>query len=293
MNRNLRARLAILASSALLLLGVSAAVGAAPATAQATGKTCVIHSLPSFIAQGEAVEGRNNAATVADIVEVECDPAVYGTKSKVRITASQLFTRCERHLTWYVINEPLGGFKTFPETIGVEVALDADGRAIVALRAGANCMAGENLIVAHQQEEPFESVTTSFTVLPPVPTPPGLTALPPRQVEDSYSSAAATIVQAEFEDGSEKYVRFGSEELYRRCRAGSHLHWILEDGTDVEGPEVADRRVQLDNDGNAFVIAIGDYSCAPGASVIEADLEDKPFTTYLTEFTIEPPRPTF
>ena len=40
------------------------------------------------------------------------------------------------------------------------------------------------------------------------------------------------------------------------------------------------------------VIAIGDSSCADGPSLIEADLESKPFTTYTTEFDIEAPRPT-
>ena len=36
---------------------------------------------------------------------------------------------------------------------------------------------------------------------------------------------------------------------------------------------------QLDNNGNVFVLLIGDSSCFPGTSLIEADLEDKPFTT--------------
>jgi hypothetical protein len=40
------------------------------------------------------------------------------------------------------------------------------------------------------------------------------------------------------------------------------------------------------------VIVLGDSSCAPGASLIEADLEAKPFTTLTTLFTIEAPRPT-
>src|SRR2546423_1144055 len=148
MNRNLRTRLAVLAGSALLLLGVSSALGAAPAAAQ-SGKTCVVHSLPSFIAQGENVGGVETASTVADIVEVECDPTVYGTKSGVKITASQLYTRCDKRLTWYVPNNPPGseGGETgggeaggFEEATGpgVSVRLDADGRAVVALLAGRN-----------------------------------------------------------------------------------------------------------------------------------------------------------
>jgi hypothetical protein len=52
-------------------------------------------------------------------------------------------------------------------------------------------------------------------------------------------------------------------------------------------------KVQLDNNGNAFVIVIGDASCAEGTSLIEADLESKPFTTFTTNFTVELPRPNF
>src|SRR6267378_137859 len=67
--------------SAPALRGAGADAGAQPA--------CVIHSLPSFIAQGE----RESMATVADIVEVECNPYLYGTGSKIRITADQLLSR--------------------------------------------------------------------------------------------------------------------------------------------------------------------------------------------------------
>jgi hypothetical protein len=51
-------------------------------------------------------------------------------------------------------------------------------------------------------------------------------------------------------------------------------------------------KIALDNNGNAFVIVFGDKSCAEGTSLIEADLESKPFTTYTTQFTVEGPRPT-
>ena len=49
--------------------------------------------------------------------------------------------------------------------------------------------------------------------------------------------------------------------------------------------------LQLDNDGNAFVVLIGNSSCAAGTSLIEASLENAPYTTYTTDFTIEPPQP--
>ena len=48
--------------------------------------------------------GSNQEATVADVIQVACDPNVYGTGSKIKITASQLFTRCKGNVTWYVPN---------------------------------------------------------------------------------------------------------------------------------------------------------------------------------------------
>ncbi len=286
--------LAILVSSFVLLSGTAAAATSAPTE---PSDTCVVHSLPSFVAQGEGV----TAATVADVIEVNCNPTIYGTKSKIKLTASQLYTRCDGDVTWYVPNNapepPLilgaavegGGYEKVAGR-GVVVRLDPDGNATVALIAGPNCSAGESLVSAHMEEEPYESFTTSFSVLPPDTTTPGVYALPANQVEDSYSSAAATIIEAEFAGGSEKTVHIASEELFDRCRIEPHLHWIQmsrEEASDVS--EV--NGVELDNDGNAFVLAIGDSSCAPGPSLIEADLESKPFTQFSTDFTIEAPRP--
>jgi hypothetical protein len=280
-SRNLGLGLVVLASSLFLLVGTASAHVTAPAATQSNG-TCVVHSLPSFVAQGEFTA----SATVADVIEVECDPTIYGTGSKIKITANQLFTRCRGVLTWIVPNP----FKRVAGK-GVSVALDADGNATVAVLTGPGCSAGESLVTAHMEEEPFESFTTSFTVLPPVNTTPGVFALPHSQVEDAGSSAVATIIEAEFPNGSEKKVHIGAEELFSRCRRAPHVRWILMSGREVTGvPEIT--KVELDNNGNAFVIAIGDSSCAEGSSLIEADLESKPFTTFTTDFLIEAPRPT-
>ena len=213
-SRNLKGGLVTLAASTVVLL----ALASAPATALAApSSTCTVHSLPSFVAQGEFT----TAAEVADVVEVECDPLVYGTGSKIKVTASQLYSRCKGDLSWYIPN-PFGEAKGR----GVTLELDADGNATVALLAGPGCAAGESLVTAHEEEEPFETATTSFTVLPPILTPPGVTALPSTQVEDSSSSAVATIVETEFADGSEKKAHIGSEELFDRCRVAPHLHWV-------------------------------------------------------------------
>jgi hypothetical protein len=131
------------------------------------------------------------------------------------------------------------------------------------------------------EEEPFESFTTAFAVLPPRDTPPGVVALP--------SPGTAAIIEAEFAQGSEKRVHIGSEELYDRCRVAPHLRWVRMNREIVKASEV--QNVELDDNGNAFVIAIPGPSCTEGESLIEADLESKPFTTFTTEFNILPLQP--
>ena len=279
----------IAVSIAAVLAPVAAdAHGAAPASASLAGEPaapCLVHSLPSFVGQGEF----KLEATAADVVEVECNPFVYGTGSSVTVTASQLYSRCNGDLTWYAPNP-------FREESGkgIELTLDADGNATVALIAGPQCQAGESLISAHMDETPYETISTSFTVLPPNDTPEGVTALPASEVEDSESSSVATIVEAEFPGAAEAKVRLASEELYRRCQVAPHIRWIQENREVVEGtPELSgENAVQLDDNGNGFAIAIGDSSCSPGSSLIEADLEEKPFTTLTTTFTVLPPQPT-
>jgi hypothetical protein len=280
--RSLGVGLLALTSSLLLLAGTASAHGTVGG-AEATG-TCVVHSLPAFVAQGEFEE----EATVADVIEVECNPYIYGTGSKIKITASQLFSRCGEELEWYV---PDPYSESDGDERGVTVELDADGNATAVALGGPHCAAGESLVSAHMEEEPFETFTTSYTVLPPVNTAPGVFALPSTQVEDAHSSSVATILEAEFAGGSEKYVRFGSEELYARCREYPHIRWIRMNGEQTQNVSEVNG-VRLDNNGNAFVIALGTSSCAEGTSLIEADLESKPFTTFTTNFTIEAPRPT-
>src|SRR5664280_954529 len=281
--RKLCVGMMVVASSMLLMAGTASAHGSAKA--QGTeGSTCAIHSLPSFVAQGEF----SLQATAADVIEVECNPFLYGTGSKVTVIASQLYSRCNGDIKWYIPNP-------YATSTGrsVELTLDADGNATVALIAGPKCQAGESLVSVHQDEGEFNSYTTSFTVLPPNDTPMGVTALPSHQVEDAESSAVATIVEAEFPGAAERYVRIGSEELYRRCGVGPKVRWITESGQEYDAVgEVNDGAVQLDNNGNGFVLAIGDSSCSPGTSLIEADLEEKPFTTVTTNFTVESPKPT-
>lgn len=281
--RTLGAGLMVLASSLLLLVGTASAHETATPAGEETAKgQCTVTSLPDFVAQGEF----KTTATVADVIEVGCDPAEYGTGSVVSVTASQLFSRCNGDITWYIPNP----YKVLPPAGGVKLTLDADGNATVVLIAGPKCAAGESMITVHEVMEPFESFTTPFTVLPPNDTEKGVFALPARQIEDAESSAVGTIFEAEFPGASEDKIRFGSEELFARCRRTPHLHWITEERTELKGvSEVT--KLTLDDNGNIFVLAIGDASCYPGASLVEADLESKPFKTETTDFTILSPKP--
>jgi hypothetical protein len=279
--RKLGAGLVAFACGLFLMAGTAMAHGASPAGTEAG--TCHVKTLPAFVAQGEF----ETTATVADVIEVGCDPMLYGTGSKIKVIDSQLYSRCGEKVTWYVPNPYSVSYGN-----GVVLTLDADGNATVLLIAGPRCQAGETLVTVHELEEPFESFTESFTVLPPNDTEEGLYIEPPSQIEDSESSGVGTIVEAEFPGKSEEYVRFGSEELYARCREYPHVHWITENGSAYTNTgEITEQR--LDDNGNVFVLAIGDSSCYPGESLIEADLEDKPFTTLTTMFNIESPKPRF
>src|SRR5271165_1038378 len=123
-SRNLGLGLAVFASSLFLLGGTASVAGAAPAVTNPTG-TCVVHSLPSFVAQGENINQVNTEAMVADVIQVECNPTIYGTGSKIKLTASQLFTRCGGKVTWYVPNP----YQELSDARGITVRLDADGNA--------------------------------------------------------------------------------------------------------------------------------------------------------------------
>jgi hypothetical protein len=281
--RNLLAGLMVLVASSFLLVGSASAANkklAAP-----VAPVCVVHSLPSFVDQGEFAQH----SSVADIIEVECQP-VYA-EEYVKIQSQQLFNRCKegKKLTWVPATEP----GNRPSGNSIKVKLDNDGNATVAVFGGPSCAPGESLISAHLEVAPYTTVTTPFTILPPKDTTPGIEALPKAQVEDSITSSVATIFQVEAPSVfAEQEVAISAEQLFSRCLAPPHLVWFGPEanvlGTGIEGVE----KVKLDNNGNAFVVVFGSQSCASGPSEIEASLEKAPYTTWTNTFTVESPRPT-
>jgi hypothetical protein len=307
--RNLAAGLMVLVSSILLLAGTASAHAKVKPQAEPPTGLCTVKTMPSsFIDQGEF----DTSSSVADVIEVECNPE-YG-ESLVQLSAAELYERCGHRLIWFSPYElALEGEEGEDAVKGKikskvksklkhdftidgpsdTVYLDNDGNATVVVLGGPGCTAGESLVSAHMTEAPYETFTTPFTVLPPMVTAPGITVTPATSVEDDYTSSVATIAQVEFPPvDSEKYVNITASQLYDRCLVGPKLAFIGPDGDYAEVGEETSGTVQLDNDGNAFVVLVGSASCAPGTSLIEASLEAKPYKTYTTDYTIEAPRVT-
>ena len=283
--RNLLAGLMVLVISLFMVTGTASArlthhKNARPAAAP---ETCVVHSLGSFMDQGEFAK----SSSIADVIEIGCEE-VYA-EHFVKISATELYDRCNKELSW---SEPA----PYAPSTGpnFKVKLDNDGNAIAVLWGGPSCAAGESLISAHLEEAPYTTVTTGFTVLPPRPTEPGVSVSPAEQVETEENSSVATIVQVEFPPVfAEKFVNINASQIYARCGLEPKLKWIGPDEEEL-GSEVEEiLEVKLDNDGNAFVVLLGGESCAAGESLIEASLEQAPYTTYTTTFTVKAPEPTF
>lgn len=299
--RNLGAGLIVLASSLMLLVGTASAHGTVKPQTEAGSGSCAVRSLPSFIAQGEF----QSEGTVGDVIEVSCDPYVYSAGAEVTLNAAQLYDRCQKRVFWINPNE--GGHPVAYPGPSFSVRLDVDGNANVGLLAGPGCMVGESLITLDQNEPPYETFTTSFQVLPAVNTPQELKITPSAQVEDAESSSVITIAQAEFTNSSEAPVRLGYEQLFDRCKYGGA--WVIPSYLADGGPEIetstieaandgegwnhgeTPRAISLDNNSNGFALIVGLDSCAEGTSLIEADLEESPFTTETASFTVEAPRP--
>jgi len=290
----------LLVSAATLVLG--ALLACAPASAHAIrrkptkvpaapAEPCVVRMQPgSFVDQGEMF----GSSSVAGVVEVSCEP-VYA-RAHVMVSAAQLYVRCNRRLAWY---QPYPSSSSSGSSTSVQ--LDNDGNAIVVFVGGPSCAAGESLVAARMEAAPYTTATTAFEVLAPRDGPPGIRLSPESEVEGETYGDVATIVQVSFLPVfAEERVIINASELYIRCRRAPRLVWVtMGEAAGPEGgpaepvalPEVEETTVRLDNDGNAFAVVLGGGSCAAGSSLIEASLEQAPYTTYSGTFAIEAPVP--
>jgi hypothetical protein len=229
----------------------------------------------------------STASSFADVIQVECAP-VYAEDS-VELNGQQLFDACAGTLSWYqpgFIAAAAAGATTGPQ---FSVTLDNDGNANAVVWGGPSCAATHDTIFASLLDPPYTTTSTVLTIRPPQNTKHGVFATPMKLVEDSVYSAVATVVSVEYPAvDSEFNVSIKSDELNARCAGG--IFWVGADEAYLNsGPETT---VSLDNNGNAFAVAIGNYSCAAGTSTISADLSIAPYTTYSTTFTILSPRVT-
>jgi hypothetical protein len=314
--RNVWAGTLVLISSFVLMAGSASAHGTVlPAVEKAEATNCKINTLPGLMRQGEF----GNVGSVGDVVSVECNPAVYPGGTVVEISDAQLSDRCLglggpgfHGIIWENPNEFSAGKFAVTEGPAVKVELDGDGNVNVALVAGPNCAVGGTVISGHTEvgkgNTTVESFAAGFAVEPAKTSTEGVTVMPKTEVEDEGSSAVATLIQVE-EGSTEAKVRVAAPELFSRCEVAPLLPeekviWLRPNFGGKEfgiGKELAggtelvpggDEALKTDNDGNAFVIALGEESCKPGKSYFEADEEEAPFNTEEPSFTIIAPEPT-
>jgi hypothetical protein len=261
--------------------GAASAQAAPTSVGNAPPPTCIVKAKPySFTEQGEGV----TSSSVAFIVVVECQP-VYG-EDTVEINAHQLSSACHGTLSW--TNPAVPGVLVPGESF--DVTLDNDGNANAVVWGGPSCAASRDLITADLTSPPYYTAKTHVVIKPPADTPPGLYVHPNRLVEDETTSSVAAIFYAEFPSyNSGQTVQFSDDQLYNRCHG--NISWY---GSDETLLSVGTKSVltTLDNNGNAFVIAVAGPSCAAGSTLGEVELESAPYTTYTHGFRVLSPRPT-
>jgi len=111
----------------------------------------------------------------------------------------------------------------------------------------------------------------------------------PNPLVETGQSEIHAVVQVETSPsfaGDE--VNIDSSQLEASCSTLTFEN--LQDGGTTASPHVVDNRIDavLDDDGNATVVVDGE-NCAPGTSVVEADLEVAPFYTALVTLVANPP----
>ena len=262
------------------VLATPVAANAAPAALAGQHKpTCAVSASPyKFIEAGLSPQ----PSMVAFIITVECAPTF--SEQTVEIHTPQLSNACQGLLRWYnaTTTAASGNGDTF------DVTLDDDGNATAVVLGGPSCAASRDLIEADLTVAPYTTATTQVRIAPPVSTRPGVRAFPASEVEDATTSSVATIFYVEFPSVyAEQEVQISDAELFDRC--AGHITWILPNGTFKYGKSVT---TTLDDNGNAFVVALAGPSCASGSTLVQADLTGPPYKTVTTQFTVRSPRVT-
>jgi hypothetical protein len=272
------------------LVAAAATQTASASTAAGGGKpkhesNCIVKSIPQsgFI---EAGLGPNHSS-VAFVLEVECKPVF--SEQTVELYAPQLNNACHGTLSWYSATGDNGTPST-GQGEAFNVFLDDDGNATAVVWGGPSCASSKDLVTADLTVSPYSTAKTTVQILPPQSTSKALYAFPPAEVEDSISSSVDAIFYAEFPASfAEQNVEFSDAQLYDRC--AGHITWVGADET-VLGSNVKSVETTLDDNGNAFVVALAGPSCAAGPTCAQVDLVNATYDTLTTQFKVAPPRPT-
>jgi len=111
----------------------------------------------------------------------------------------------------------------------------------------------------------------------------------PNPLVETGASEVHAVIQVETSPSfAGDLVNIDSSQLSASCQGVRYEN--LQGLSDVSAPNENSDRIDavLDNDGNATVVVEG-WDCAPGTSVVEADLEVAPFYTALTTLVALPP----
>jgi hypothetical protein len=237
--------------------------------------------------EGGFVEaGLGNAhSSVVFVLQVGCKP-VYSQQT-VEITSPQLNNACHNTLVWFSATAKAGS-PGVGRGEAFDVFLDNDGNATAVVWGGPSCAATNDLVTADLVAPPYTTATTQVQILAPRTTRNALHAYPPAEVEDSITSSVAAILYGEFSGSyAEQRVEFSDAQLFDQC--AGHVLWLGADAV-VLGKNVKSVTTTLDDNGNAFVVALAGPSCAAGTTLAQVDIVGAPYTTVTTHFTVRTPR---
>jgi hypothetical protein len=111
----------------------------------------------------------------------------------------------------------------------------------------------------------------------------------PNPIIETGESEIHAVVQVEAQPAfANDNVFIYSQQLLNSC---ADVEFRVNEGTDLSVPQGESATVELDNDGNATV-ELDAYECAPGPSLLEADLVAAPYYTATTTIQANPPNVT-
>jgi hypothetical protein len=113
----------------------------------------------------------------------------------------------------------------------------------------------------------------------------------PNPVIETGVSEIHAVIQVEAQPAfANDPVFIYSQQLINSCEAGS-VEFYVNEGASLSVPQGSSATVDLDNDGNATV-EVSATECAPGPSLVEADLVNAPYYTATTTLQANPPNVT-